>query len=324
MRDFLAATRDRVVVFDGGMGATLEQFDLSLEQRLQAARPLPRGAGAQPPGRHPGRARVDGRGRRGGRGDRHVPGLAAQARGVGPGGPHARDQPPRRRDRPQGGRRAPLRRRLDRPDRLPARVRGPVAGPDPLPRARRGLPRAVPGPARGRRRPPDRRDRAGHPRGQGRDLRHARGLQARRPQRADPGLRLAAAQRRQDAARHRHQRRAGDAGGAEGRRHRPQLLDRPRGHARRDPLPRRVLAAARPLHPERRHPAPGPGRRDGLPRAARAAGRGAGRVRRALRRRHRRRLLRHHAGAHPRDQGALRRRTRSAPAPPRARRTSPR
>src|SRR3954463_10945777 len=32
MRDFLAATRDRVVVFDGGMGATLEQFDLSLER----------------------------------------------------------------------------------------------------------------------------------------------------------------------------------------------------------------------------------------------------------------------------------------------------
>src|ERR671917_1075122 len=32
MRDFLAAVRDRVVVFDGGMGATLEQFDLSLEE----------------------------------------------------------------------------------------------------------------------------------------------------------------------------------------------------------------------------------------------------------------------------------------------------
>src|SRR5215207_4659179 len=30
-RDFLQATRDRVVVFDGGMGATLESFDLSLE-----------------------------------------------------------------------------------------------------------------------------------------------------------------------------------------------------------------------------------------------------------------------------------------------------
>src|SRR3954469_460124 len=30
-RDFLAAVRERIVVFDGGMGATLEQFDLSLE-----------------------------------------------------------------------------------------------------------------------------------------------------------------------------------------------------------------------------------------------------------------------------------------------------
>src|SRR5215470_12922291 len=30
-RDFLAATRERVVVFDGGMGATLEMFDLSQE-----------------------------------------------------------------------------------------------------------------------------------------------------------------------------------------------------------------------------------------------------------------------------------------------------
>ncbi|MDQ6841306.1 MAG: homocysteine S-methyltransferase family protein, partial [Actinomycetota bacterium] len=32
MRDFLAAIRERVVVFDGGMGATLEQFDLNLER----------------------------------------------------------------------------------------------------------------------------------------------------------------------------------------------------------------------------------------------------------------------------------------------------
>ena len=30
-RDYLDAIRSRVVVFDGGMGATLEQFDLSLE-----------------------------------------------------------------------------------------------------------------------------------------------------------------------------------------------------------------------------------------------------------------------------------------------------
>jgi 5-methyltetrahydrofolate--homocysteine methyltransferase len=32
MRDYLAAIRERTVVFDGGMGATLEQFDLSLEK----------------------------------------------------------------------------------------------------------------------------------------------------------------------------------------------------------------------------------------------------------------------------------------------------
>ena len=93
------------------------------------------------------------------------------------------------------------------------------------------------------------------------------------PQRADPDLGLAAAQRRQDAARHRHRRGADDARGAEGRRHRPQLLDRPRGHARRDPLPRRALARPGPLHPERRPAAAGPGRRDDLPREARAAGR---------------------------------------------------
>src|SRR5215510_7324165 len=30
-RDYLSAIRERVVVYDGGMGATLEQFDLSSE-----------------------------------------------------------------------------------------------------------------------------------------------------------------------------------------------------------------------------------------------------------------------------------------------------
>jgi 5-methyltetrahydrofolate--homocysteine methyltransferase len=34
-RDFLQATRERVVLFDGGMGATLEAFDLSLERDYQ-------------------------------------------------------------------------------------------------------------------------------------------------------------------------------------------------------------------------------------------------------------------------------------------------
>ncbi len=32
MRDFLATTRERIVVYDGGMGATLEQFELDLEK----------------------------------------------------------------------------------------------------------------------------------------------------------------------------------------------------------------------------------------------------------------------------------------------------
>ena len=54
-----------------------------------------------------------------------------------------------------------------------------------------------------------------------------------------------AAQRRQDAARHRHQRRAGHARGARRRRHRPQLLHRPGGHARRRALPRRALPRSR-------------------------------------------------------------------------------
>jgi 5-methyltetrahydrofolate--homocysteine methyltransferase len=35
MRDFIAAAHQRTIVFDGGMGATLEQFDLSLERDYQ-------------------------------------------------------------------------------------------------------------------------------------------------------------------------------------------------------------------------------------------------------------------------------------------------
>ena len=120
---------------------------------------------------------------------------------------------------------------------------------------------------------------------------------------------------------HRHLRRARDARGAPGRRDRPELLDRPRGHARRDPLPRRVLPDPGAVHPERRHPAPGAERRDHLPRGARHARRHARRVRRALRRVDRRRLLRHHDGAHRGDRGARRRpHARRAPrAPPAAR-----
>ena len=108
------------------------------------------------------------------------------------------------------------------------------------------------------------------------------------------------------------------------RRDRAQLLDRPRGHARRDPLPRREQPAAGPLHPQRRPAPAGARRRDDLPGRARAAGGDAGRVRRALRRRHRRRLLRDDARAHRRDPRAGRRRRRPASARRPARSRSPR
>ena len=81
---------------------------------------------------------------------------------------------------------------------------------------------------------------------------------------------------------------------------------------------------ARALHPERRHPAPGAERRDDLPRGAGPAGRHARRVRRPLRRVDRRRLLRHDDGAHRRDRRARRRRQGRRRGPRRARRTSPR
>ena len=183
------------------MGATLEQFDLTPGGLRRAAGQVPRGAGAQPARRDRGRARLDARGRRGGGRDRHLPGLADQARGVGPGRLHGRDQHEGRGNRAQGGRRGPLRRGLDRADRLPAGLRGGLARADPLPRAGRGVRRAGRGPDRRRRGPDHHRDRPGHPRGQGRRVRRARGVRSDRPHAADPHLGLAAAERRQDAAR---------------------------------------------------------------------------------------------------------------------------
>ena len=268
---------------------------------------MPRGAGAQPPRRDRGRPRVDARGRRRGGRDRHLPGLAAEARRVGARRAHARDQHQGGRDRPQGRGRLALRRRLDRADRLPARLRRPDPRRDLVPRAGRGLRRAGARPGRGRRRPDHHRDGAGHPRGQGGGVRRPRGVRRGRAHAADPDLGLAATAGRQDAARHRHRRGADDARRARRRRDRPQLLDRPRGHARRDPLPRRALAAARALHPERRPAPPGAGRRDDLPRDPGAALDGARRVRRAPWRQYRRRLLRDHPGAHRGDRRAGRR-----------------
>ena len=126
-----------------------------------------------------------------------------------------RDQRQGGRDRPQGRRRAPLRGRLDRPDRLPARLR----------RSRRWARSAS---ASWSRSSPSR------PQGLiegGADLLlietaqdilevkaavfgAARAFRATGTHAADPDPGLAAAQRRQDAARHRHLGRAGHAGGA--------------------------------------------------------------------------------------------------------------
>ena len=117
MRDFLAAVRDRVVVFDGGMGATLEQFDLSLEKdyqlpgRCHEALVLNRPDVIQ--GVHESMVEA---------GAEVVETDTFQASRIkleewGLERAHARDQPPRRRDRAPGRRRGPLRRRLDRPDR---------------------------------------------------------------------------------------------------------------------------------------------------------------------------------------------------------------
>ena len=275
------------------MGATLEQFDLSQEDYGGLLGQMPRGAGPQPPRRDRGRPRLDARGRRRGGRDRHLPGLAAEARRVGARRADARDQH-------QGGRRSPARR--------PARS---ASSP-----ARSGRPASCP--------PPTTRPSATSP---SRKLvevfaEQARGL-------VEGGADLIIIETAQDilevkaaifGAR--------EAFAATGRTLPIQtsvsLL--PSGgkmllgtdieavlttlaalevdviglncstgpEDMRDAI--RFLGenspAAGPLHPQRRPAAAGARRRDDLPRRARAAGGDARRVRRALRRRHRRRLLR--------------------------------
>ena len=306
-RDYIAATRERVVVFDGGMGATLEQFDLTqadyggLAGKCHEALVLNRPdviEGVHASMLEAGAEVVETDSFQGSR-------LKLEEWGL---GEHTLEI---------NVKAAQIARKAAGEDRFVAGSIGPTgflpASDDPtlgdisFRQAGRGLRRAGARPGRGRRRPDHHRDRAGHPRGQGRDLRRPRGLRRGRPHAADPGQRLAAAAGRQDAARHRHPGGADDAGRARRRRDRAQLLDRARGHARRDPLPGRAQPAAGPLHPQRRPAAAGARRRDDLPRRARAAGGDAGRVRRALRRRHRRRLLRDDARAHRGDPRAGRR-----------------
>ena len=205
MRDYLAATRDRVVVFDGSMGATLEQFDLSLERDYKL----------------PGRAHealvlnrpdvIE---------DLHRSMVEVGAEVV----ETDTFQASRLKLDEWGLERAHATRSTARPPRSraarsarsassPARSARPATSPPPTTRrsARSRFRELVAifeeqaqRPGRRRLRPADHRDRAGHPRGQGRGLRRPRGVQGGRPRRADPDLRLAPAQRRQDAARHRH------------------------------------------------------------------------------------------------------------------------
>ena len=142
-RDFLAAARERVVVFDGGMGATLEQFDLTREDYGGLAGKCHEALVLNRPdvieGVHASMLEAGAEVRR----DRHLPGLAAEARRVGPRRAHARDQPQGGRDRPQG-RRARTRfvaGSIGPTGFLPASD-DPTLGEITLPRARRGLRRA--------------------------------------------------------------------------------------------------------------------------------------------------------------------------------------
>ena len=95
---------------------------------------------------------------------------------------------------------------------------------------------------------------------------HAR-VQSRRAARADSSA-GDARRHRPHAARHRHRRRHRDARRAADRRHRFELLDRSRAHARCRALSGRQLALLRQRDPQRRPAADGRSRRDDLSRAA--------------------------------------------------------
>ena len=245
MRDFLQALASRVVVYDGGMGATLEQFDLTqedyggLQGKCHEALVLNRPdviEGVHASMLEAGAEVVETDTFQASRLKLEEWGLADYTVEI-------------------NTKAAEIARKAAGEHRFVAGSIGPTGflpasddptlGPDPLRRAGGGLRGAGGGPDRRRRGPDHHRDRAGHPRGQGGDLRRARGVQEHRAHAADPHLGLAAPQRRQDAARDGHRGGPDDARGAEGRRDRPELLDGAGGHARRDPLPRRTQRRCR-------------------------------------------------------------------------------
>ena len=203
----------------------------------------------------------------------------------------------------------------DQPHRLDLARRQRPRGPQRhLRGARRGVPRAGPRPRRRRRRPAAGRDDLRHPQRQGRDLRPRDPLRGARPPLAG------------DHLRHHHRRvrphpvRPGDRGVLELRAPRPAARGRPqlRAGRRRDaPLRRRALPARRhassPCYPNAGLPNAF-GEYDETPDQMSATRR---RVRRQRPGQPRRRLLRHHPGAHRGDRRRRRRAcTPRAPAEP--------
>ena len=174
---------------------------------------VPRGAGPAPPRRDRGRPCLDGRGGRPGRRDGHVSGLAAEARRMGL-GEHTSEI---------NRKAAEIARNAVGEGRFVAGSIGPTgflpASDDPtlgdisFRRLVEDSPSRPAGCSRAGRTSSSSRPR-GHPRGQGRDLRHQGGVQGRRPRGTDPGLGLAPPAGRQDAARHGHRGRGHDADGA--------------------------------------------------------------------------------------------------------------
>ena len=210
---------------------------------------------------------------------------------------------------------AALRGRLDGPHRHAAVLVRPGAGQHHRRRAGADLLRAGQGADRGRRRRAHPRDPPGHAgaarRGAGRRRLPARAAARRLHHRPAHPHRP----ERPHAARHRHRQRAGDAGAAAGGRRRPQLLHRPRRDARGGALPRRALQPLRLGAAQRRH-AGERRRQGGLQALPGRPGRGAGQLRRRVRRRHRGRLLRHHPGAPGGGGGAAGHGEGAAPGPP--------
>jgi len=133
MRDFLQALRTRVVIYDGGMGATLEQLDLTsadyggLAGRCHEALVLNRPDVIQ--GVHSsmldaGAEVVE---------NVHVPGFPNQARRVGLGSETLEINTTRRADRARGRGLRAFCCRLDRADWLPSSLRRPDTRADQLP-----------------------------------------------------------------------------------------------------------------------------------------------------------------------------------------------